>query len=206
MVDNHSRSVHLCSRDCIAWNSRVFKPLHPVSGRHARQHIAACTVCCRHFMISTHCRLVKFLMSCLALKAGDHSHNFELWCLVLSVELVWYIQRSKLQPVLPVYHSNISIFLHKQQYQLSEFSFPCTCQLWSLFERSTQGWLYGLRKATLLTVDLMMAASWSRRGTMVNKKHLGLKVTFRAPSLRTDRLLEQLGLRLRSGIGVFFYT
>ena len=123
-------------------------------------------------MISTHCRLVKFLMSCLALKAGDHSHNFELWCLVLSVELVWYIQRSKPQPVLPVYHNNISILLHKQQYQLSEFSFPCTCQLWSLFERSTQGWLYGLRKATLLTVDLMMAASWSSSVTMVNKNIL----------------------------------
>ena len=121
MVDNHSRSVHLCSRDCIAWNSRVFKPLHPASGRHTRQHIAACTVCCRQFMISTHCRSVKFLMSCLALKAGDYSHNFELWCLVLSVELVSYIQRSKLQPVLPVYDSNISI-LHEQQYQLSEFS------------------------------------------------------------------------------------
>ena len=176
MVDNHSRSVHLCSRDCIAWNSRVFKPLHPVSGRHARQKIAACTVCCRQFMISTHCRSVKFLMSCLALKTGDHSHNFELWCLVLSVELVWYIQRSKLQPVLPVYHSNISILLHKQQYQLSEFSFPCTCQLWSLFERSTQGWLYGLRKATLLTVDPMMAASWSSSVTTVNKKHHELKL------------------------------
>ena len=199
MVDNHSRSVHLCSRDCIAWNSRVFKPLHPVSGRHARQHIAACTVCCRQFMISTHCRSVKFLMSCLALKAGDHSHNFELWCLVLSVELVWYIQRSKLQLVLPVYHSNISILLHKQQYQLSKFIFPCTCQLWSLFERSTQGWLYGLRKATLLTVDPMMAASWSSSVTMVNKKTSWAEVTFRAPSLRTDRLLEQLGLRLRSG-------
>ena len=135
MVDNHSRSVHLCSRDCIARNSRVFKPLHPASGRHARQHIAPCTVCCGQFMISTHCRSVKFLMSCLALKAGDHSHNFELWCLLLSVELVWYIQRSKLQPVPPVYDSNISILLHKQQHQLSEFRFPCTCQLWSLFER-----------------------------------------------------------------------
>ena len=176
MVDNHSISVHLCSRDCIAWNSRVFKPLHPVSGRHTRQKFAACTVCCSQFMISTHCRSVKFLMSCLALKAGDHSNNFELWCLVLSVELVWYIQRSKLQPVLPVYHSNISILLHKQQYQLSEFSFPCTCQLWSLFERSTQGWLYGLRKATLLTVDPMMAASWSSSVTTVNKKHHELKL------------------------------
>ena len=151
MVDNHSRSVHLCSRDCIAWNSRVFKPLHPVSG-----------------IVDTPSNILQLAQ---ALKAGDHSHNFELWCLVLSVELVWYIQRSKLQPVLPVYDSNISILLHKQQYQLSEFSFPCTCQLWSLFERSTQGWLYGLRKATLLTVDPVMAASWSNSVTMVNKKH-----------------------------------
>ena len=103
-------------------------------------------------------------------------HNFELWCLVLPVELVWYIQRSKPQPVLPVYDSNISILLHKQQYQLSGFSFPCTCQLWSFFERSTQGWLYGLRKATLLTVDPMMAASWNSSVTMVNKKHHELKL------------------------------
>ena len=176
MVDNHSRSVHLCSRDCITWNSRVFKPLHPVSGRHTRQHIAVCTVCCRQFMISTHCRSAKFLRSCLALKAGDHSPNFEFWCLVLSVELVWYIQRNQLQPVLSVNDSNIFIRLHKPQYQLSKFSFPCTWQLWSLFERSTQGWLYGLKKTTLLTVDHMMAASWSSKLTMVNKKHHELKL------------------------------
>ena len=125
MVDNHSRSVHLCNRDCIAWNSRVFKPLRPVSGGQARQHIAACTVCCRQFMIRTHCRLVEFLMSCIALKAGDHSPNFELWCLVLSVELVWYVNGKQLQPVLWANDSNIFILLHKPQYQLSEFSFPC---------------------------------------------------------------------------------
>ena len=122
-------------------------------------------------MISTDCGSVKFLMGCLALKADDHSPNFELWCLVLSVELVWYIQRSQLQPVLSVNDSDISILLHKPQSQLSKFSFPCTWQLWSLFERSTQGCLYGLRKATLLTVDPMMAVSWSRSVAMVNKNH-----------------------------------
>ena len=168
MVDNHCGSAHLCSQDSIAWNSPVFPLLHPISGRHTRRHIATCTVCGRQFMISTHCRSVKFLTSCLALKTCDHSPNFALWCLVLSVELVWYIQRRKLQPVLSVNDSDISILLHKQQYQLSNFSFPCTWQLWSLFKRSTQGWLYGLRKATLLTVDPVMAASWSSSVTMVN--------------------------------------
>ena len=76
LVDNHCRSIHLCCRDSIAWNSRVFPPLHSVSvtGR----HIAACTVCGWQFMISTHCSSVKFLMSCSALKTGDHSPNFEL--------------------------------------------------------------------------------------------------------------------------------
>ena len=129
MVDNHCRSAHLCRRERIAWNIKVFPPLHPVSGRHTRWHIAACTVCCMQFMISTRCRSVKFLMSCLALKTGDHSPNFKLWCLMLSVELVWYIQRSQLQPVLSV----SDILLHKQQYPLSEFSFPWSWQLWSYF-------------------------------------------------------------------------
>ena len=133
MVDNHCRSAHLCCRERIAWNIKVFPPLHPVSGRLTRWHIAACIVCGRQFMISTCCRSVKFLMSCLALKAGDHSPNFELWCLMLSVELVWYIQRSQLQPVPSVSDSDISILLHKQQYPLSEFSSPCTWQLWSYF-------------------------------------------------------------------------
>ena len=164
MVDNHCRSDHLCCRDSIAWNSPVFPPLYPVSGRHIRRHIATCTVCGRQLMISKDCSSVKFLMSCLALKTCDHSPNFELWCLVLSVELVWYIQRSKLQPVLSVNDSDISILLHKQQYQLNNF----TWQLWSLFKRSSQGWLYGLKKATLLTIDTMMAASWSSSVTIVN--------------------------------------
>ena len=168
MVDNHYRSVHLCCQDCIAWNNPVFPPLRSVSGRHTRRHIATCTVCGRQFMISTHCRWVKFLMSCLALKTCDQSPNFELWCLVLSVELAWYIQRRKLQPVLSVNDCDIPILLHNQQYQLSDFSFPCTWQSWSLFKRSTQSWLYGLRKATLLTVDPVMAASWSSSVTMVN--------------------------------------
>ena len=61
MVDNYCRSAHLCCRDNIAWNSRVFPPLHSVSG--TRRHIVAYTVCCRQFMISTHCRSMKFLMS-----------------------------------------------------------------------------------------------------------------------------------------------
>ena len=168
MVDNHWRSARLCCRDNVTWHSSVFLPLYPVSGRHTRRHIATCTVRGRQFMISTDCRSVKFMMSCLVLKTCDHSPNLELWCLMLSVELVWYIQRSKLQPVLSVNDSNISIFLHKQQYQLSGFSFPCTWQLRSFFKRSTQGWLYGLKKATLLTVDAMMAASWRSSGTMVN--------------------------------------
>ena len=133
MVDNHCRSAHLCCRERITWNIKVFPPLHPVSGRHARWHIAACTVCGRQFMISTRCRSVKFLMSRLALKTGYHSPNFKLWRLMLSVELVWYIQRSQLQPVLSVNDSDISILLHKQQYLLSVFSFPCTWQLWSYF-------------------------------------------------------------------------
>ena len=164
MVDNHCRSAHLCYPDSI-----VFPPLHLESGRHTRRHIAACTVCGRQFMISTYCKSVKFLMICLALKTGDHSQNFEIWCLVLSVELVWYIQRSQLHHVLAVSDSYISILLHKHQYQLSELSFPCAWQLWLLLERNTQGWLYGLRKATLLTVltvDPVMAVSCSV--TMVN--------------------------------------
>ena len=168
MVDNHCRSAHLCCQDSIDSNSPVFPPPHPISGRHTRRHIATCTVCGRQFMISTHCRSVKFLTSGLALKTCDHSPNFELWCFVLSVELVWYIQRKKLQPVLSVNDSDISILLHKQQYQLSDFSFPCTWQLWSLFKRSTQGCLYGFRKATLLTVDPVTAASWSSSVTMIN--------------------------------------
>ena len=168
MVDNHCRSAHLCCRDSITWYSSVFLPLYPVSGRHTRRHIATCTVRGRQFMIRPDCRSVKFLMSCLALKSCDHSPNLELWCLMLSVELVWLSQRSKLQPVLLVNDSNISILLHKQQYQWSDFSFPCTWRLWSLFKRSTQGWLYGLKKATLLTVDAMMAASWRSSVTMVN--------------------------------------
>ena len=131
MVDNHCRSIHLCCRDSIAWNSRVFPPLHSVSG--TRRHIAACTVCGWQFMISTHCSSVQFLMICPALKTGDHSPNFELWRLVLSVELIWYIQRSQLQPALLVNDSDITILFHKQQYQLSEFGFPCTWQLWQLF-------------------------------------------------------------------------
>ena len=176
MVDNHCRSAHLCCQDSIARNSPVFPPPHPISGRHTRRHIATCTVCGRHFMISTHCRSVKFLTSGLALKTCYHIPNFELWCLVLSVELVWYIQRRKLQPVLSVNDSDISILLHKQQYQSSDFSFPCTWQLWSLFKRSTQGCLYGFRKATLLTVDPVMATSWSSSVTMVNWKHHKLKL------------------------------
>ena len=132
MVENHCRSANLCCRDSIACNSRVFPQLHPLSVRRTRWHITACTVCGRQFTITTHCRSVKFMMSCLALKNGDHSPNFELWCLVLSVELVWYIQSSQLQPVLSVNDGDISILLHNQQYQLSEFSFPCTWQLWSV--------------------------------------------------------------------------
>ena len=166
MVDNHCRSIHLCCRYSIAWNSQVFPPLHPVSG--TRRHIAACTVCGWQFMISTHSSSVKFLMSCSALKTGDHSPNFKLWCLVLSVELDWYIQSSQLQPALLINDSDIAILLHKQQYQLSEFSFICTWQLWQLFLEKYTGWLYGLRKATLLTVDPMIAASWSGSATMVN--------------------------------------
>ena len=146
MVNNHCRSARLCCRDSIAWNSPVVPPLYPVSGRHTRRHIATCTGCGRQLMISTDCRSVKFLMSCSALKTCDHSPSFELWCLGLSVELVWYIQRSKLQSVLSVNDSDISILLHKQQYQLRKFSFPCAWQLWSLFKRSTRGWLYGLKK------------------------------------------------------------
>ena len=168
MVDNHCRSAHLCCQDSIAWSSPVFPPFHQVSGRHTRRHIAACTVCGRQFMTSTHCRLVKFMMSCLPLKTCGHSPNFELWCPVLPVELVWYIQRSKLHPVLSVNDSYISILLHKQQNQLNDFSFPCTWQLWSLFKRSAHGWLFGLRKDTSLTVDPMMAASWISSVTMVN--------------------------------------
>ena len=62
-------------------------------------------------------------MICLALKTSDHSPNFKLWCLVLPMELVWYIQRNQLQPVLSDNDSNMSI-LHKQQYHFSEFPFP----------------------------------------------------------------------------------
>ena len=128
MVDNHCRSAQLCCQDSTTRNSRVFPPLHPLSVRHTRRHITACIVCVRQFTITTHYRSVKFMMSFLALKTGDHSPNFELWCLVLSVELVSYIQSSQLQSVLSVNNSNISILLHSQQYQLSEFSFPCTWQ------------------------------------------------------------------------------
>ena len=96
-------------------------------------------------------------MSCLALKAGDHSPNLELWCLVLLVELVWYIQMSELQHVLSVSDSDKANLVNHAHgnYDIS-------------FVRSTQGWLYGLRKDTLLTVDPMMAASWSGSVTMVN--------------------------------------
>ena len=163
MADDHCRSAHLCCRDRIAWTIKVFPPLHPVSGKHTRWHITACTVCGRQFMIGTRCRSVKFLMSCLALKIGDHGPNFKLWCLMLSVELVWYIHRSQLQPVLSVSDSDISILLHKQQHPLSAHG-----NYDHIFEWSTQCWLYGLRKATLPTVDPMMAASWSSSVTMVN--------------------------------------
>ena len=134
MVDNHCRSTHLCCRDSIARNSRVFPPLHSVSGSGD-----ILQVCGRQFMTSTHCGSVKFLMSCSAMKTGDHSPNFELWCLVLSVELVLYVQRSQLQPVLSVNDSDISILFLKQQYQLSEFSLPCTWQLWQLFREKYTG-------------------------------------------------------------------
>ena len=166
MLDNHCRSAHLYCRHSISWNSRVFPPLHSVSG--TSRHIAAYTVCCRQFRIITHCRSMKFLMSCLALKTGEHSPNFELWCLVLSVELVWNIQRSQLQPVLSVNDSDISILLHRQQYQLSEFSLPCARQSFSLCEKSNQGWLHDSRETTMLTVDPMMASSWSSSVPMVN--------------------------------------
>ena len=73
IVDNHCISAHLCCRHSIAWNSWVFPPLHPVSGRQTRRHITVCTVCGRQFLIRTHCRSVKSLMSCLALKTGDHN-------------------------------------------------------------------------------------------------------------------------------------
>ena len=118
------RSAQLCCRYSITRNSRVFPPLHPLLVRHTGQHITACTVCGRQFMITTHCRSVKFMVSFLALRTGDHSPNFELWYLVLSVELVWYIQSSQLQPVLSVNDSNISILLHNQQYQLHSEHHP----------------------------------------------------------------------------------
>ena len=177
MVDNHCRSAHLCCQDKIA------SPETAQSFHHSIQYqvdtpgdifqLAQSVV--GSLMISTHCRSVKFLTSGLALKTCDHSTNFELWCLVLSVELDWYIQRRKLQPVFSVNDSGISILLHKQQYQLSDFSFPCTWQLWSIFKRSTQGCLYGFRKSTLLTVDPVMAASYNSV-TMVNWKHHKLKL------------------------------
>ena len=59
-------------------------------------------------------------MSCSALKTGEHSPTFELWCLVLSVELVLNIQMIQLQHALLVNDSDIAILLHRQQYQLSE--------------------------------------------------------------------------------------
>ena len=68
----------------------------------------------------------------------------------------------------------------------------------NFFERSTQRWLYGLRKATLLTVNPTIAASWSGSVTMVNWKIWWAEITFRVPPLHTDRLLEKLGLGLRS--------
>ena len=162
----HFTVLFFCVWVTISLNCDVIS----LSGTGPWGHITACTVCGykRQFTIATHCRLVKFMMSCLALKTGDHIPNFELWCLMVSVELVWYIQSSQLQPVLSVNDSDISFILYNQQYQLSEFSFPCTWQLWSVFARITQCWLYGLRKATLLTVDPMMAASWSSSVTMVN--------------------------------------
>ena len=112
------RSAQLCCRYRITGNSRVFPPLYPLLVRHTWQHITACTVYGRQFMISTHCRSVKFIVSFLALRTGDHSPNFELWYLVLSVELVWYILSSQFQPILSVNDSNISILLQNQQYQL----------------------------------------------------------------------------------------
>ena len=176
MVDNHCRPAHLCCQYSIAWNSQVFPPLHPVSGRHTRRHIGACIVCGMH--INAHCRSVKFLMNCLVLSSGDYSPNFELWCLVLSVELVLYIQRSQLQPVLPVSDSIISILLKKQQYQLSEFSFPSTWQ-WPPFSREApkvgcRVWERG-----------HFANSWSYDGSILkykcsNGQGLGLRCRFMA--------------------------
>ena len=187
MVDNHCRSAHLCCRDSIAWNSPVFPPLYPVSGRHTRRHFATCTGCGRQLMISTDCRSVKFLMSCLALKTCDHSPNFELWCLVLSVELVWYIQRSKLQSVLSVNDSDISILLHKQQYQLSKFmvlrSDLCRfmASVFFLYLNSGEYWLdmYDLIRQFLVQFSLTCPlnnsswiSSWNNWGSLaINQAH-----------------------------------
>ena len=148
-------------------------------------------------------------MSCSALKTGDHSPNFEHWCLVLSVELVWYIQSSQLQPALLTNDSDIAILLHKQQYQLSEFSFLCTWQLWQLFLEKYTGWLYGLRKATLLTVYPMIAASWSGSVTMVSWNIMSWNYIqsttppYRMAFRTTGLVVEILPLYVH-GIGVFF--
>ena len=144
MVDNHCISAHLCCRKSIFWNSRVFLSLHPVPGRQTRRHITAWD------------SLWYAVFDKYTLHVGEISDellrlmttaNLQSWSLVLSVESVWYIQVSQLQPVFQPNDSAFSSLLHKQKYQLREFGFPCTWQLWSLFERSTQGWLYGLRKA-----------------------------------------------------------
>ena len=168
-MDNHCRSAHLCCWDSITRNNRVFPPLHPLSVRHTRRHITACIVCGRQFTITTHCRSVKFMMSFLALKIGDHSPNFELWCLVLSVELIWYIQSSQLQHVLSVNNSNISI----QQYQ-STISFK-----WVQLPMHMAIMISFLKKHPRLAVCFEkghFANSWSYDGingvTMVNKKNI----------------------------------
>ena len=96
-------------------------------------------------------------------------------CAISGISLI----HSQLHHVLSVNDTDISFILPKHQYQLSDFSSRCAWQLWSLFERSTEGWLYSLRKATLLrvlTIDPMVAVSCSSSVTMVNWKHHELKL------------------------------
>ena len=68
--------------------------------------------------INTLWRSVKFLMSWLAFKTGDHSPNFEVWYLMLSVELVIMLLIHSEKPTsarTQVNNNDISILLREQQ-------------------------------------------------------------------------------------------
>ena len=101
-------------------------------------------------------------MICLALNTGDHSRNCELWCLVLSVELFGYIQRSQLHHVLTANDNDISILLHKYQYQLSEFKFPMRMAIMVTFREKQPRLAVWFEKGHIAN----SANSWSYDGSI----------------------------------------